>query len=133
MIIAGIVHKIKLTFKNVLLFMANRDTLLVAILFGVAISAFLLGLSANTQKSTGPKIVFTKVDIPTIDSNSDSRVLTDQGNIDKTDIFASRNGTKYYYTWCSSAGRVKPHNRVYYDTKEQAIASGKSLASSCKD
>ena len=65
MIIAGIVRKIKLISKKLLLFMGSRDTLLAIILLGVAVISFYLGSKSNGQKYSGPKIVFNKVSITT--------------------------------------------------------------------
>jgi hypothetical protein len=45
----------------------------------------------------------------------------------KSNIFASKSGKKYYYVWCASASRVKIENRVYYATKAEAEKSGKTL------
>jgi uncharacterized protein YpmB len=47
-------------------------------------------------------------------------------------IIASKNGKRYYYESCSGINRIKPENRIYFDTKEQAEAKGLTLASGCK-
>ncbi|MGE5540955.1 MAG: hypothetical protein ACM3TU_01575 [Bacillota bacterium] len=44
---------------------------------------------------------------------------------------ASKNGTKYYLPSCSSANRIKPENRVWFATVEDAEASGRTPASNC--
>ncbi|OHB25727.1 MAG: hypothetical protein A2542_01965 [Parcubacteria group bacterium RIFOXYD2_FULL_52_8] len=46
-------------------------------------------------------------------------------------IVASRNGTKYYYTWCSGASRITAKNRVYFATAALAEARGLTKASNC--
>jgi hypothetical protein len=133
MIIAGITSKIKSVGKSLLLFIAHRDTLLAIILFGVATASFVIGLKSAKDIPSGPKIIFTKVDIPQKIDNKIEGDAGEQSQEEVTDIFASRNGTKYYYAWCSSASRIKPYNRVYYSTKEEAIASGKTIASNCRE
>lgn len=45
-------------------------------------------------------------------------------------VFASRNGTKYYFDWCSS--QVKEANKIYFDGEEAALATGRTLASGCR-
>lgn len=47
-------------------------------------------------------------------------------------IGASNNGTRYYYPACSGLARIKPENRVYFDTVEEAETAGFSLAENCK-
>ena len=47
-------------------------------------------------------------------------------------IVASKNGKRYYYPNCGGINRIKPENRIYFDTKEQAEAKGLTLASGCK-
>ncbi|MGA1046697.1 MAG: hypothetical protein ACO3UU_01710 [Minisyncoccia bacterium] len=57
--------------------------------------------------------------------NTASTVATDK-------IVASKNGKRYYYPNCGGINRIKPENRIYFDTKEQAEAKGLTLASGCK-
>ncbi|MGA1049992.1 MAG: hypothetical protein ACO3TG_00705 [Minisyncoccia bacterium] len=57
--------------------------------------------------------------------NTASTVATDK-------IVASQNGKRYYYPNCGGINRIKPENRIYFDTKEQAEAKGLTLASGCK-
>lgn len=44
---------------------------------------------------------------------------------------ASKSGTKYYPKGCKSINRIKPENRIYFESKEEAEGSGLTLASSC--
>lgn len=44
---------------------------------------------------------------------------------------ASKNGTKYYFPWCSGATRIKEENKVWFDTKEAAIRAGFQAAANC--
>jgi hypothetical protein len=45
---------------------------------------------------------------------------------------ASRKGTKYHLPTCPGASQIKPENKVYFDSKEEAEAAGYSPASNCK-
>lgn len=47
-------------------------------------------------------------------------------------IGASSGGTRYYYSHCSGLARIKPENRLYFDTPEEAENAGFSLAENCK-
>lgn len=45
---------------------------------------------------------------------------------------ASKNGTKYHLTTCSSAKNISPKNKVWFDTKEEAEKAGYAPAANCK-
>ena len=47
-------------------------------------------------------------------------------------IVASKNGTKYYLPGCSGIDRIKPENRVFFDTEEQALDAGYEISKNCK-
>lgn len=44
---------------------------------------------------------------------------------------ASKNGSKYYLTTCSSASRIKQENRVYFVSVQDARAAGYEPAANC--
>lgn len=44
---------------------------------------------------------------------------------------ASKSGTKYYPIDCKSANRIKPENRVYFMTEEEASNSKLERSSTC--
>jgi hypothetical protein len=54
-------------------------------------------------------------------------------NLATGNIVASKNGKRYYYPNCGGINRIKPENRIYFETKEQAEAKGLTLASGCKE
>lgn len=47
-------------------------------------------------------------------------------------FFASTRGKKYYPANCSAGKSLKPENRIYFDTREEAEAKGYELSSSCR-
>ena len=47
-------------------------------------------------------------------------------------LVGSKNGTVYHLPWCSGAQRIKPANRVWFDSKADAEAAGYHAASNCK-
>jgi hypothetical protein len=51
--------------------------------------------------------------------------------VEEKSIVASKNGTKYYYTWCSGVNRIKDENRVYFSTTVEAEERGLEPAKSC--
>jgi methylphosphotriester-DNA--protein-cysteine methyltransferase len=44
----------------------------------------------------------------------------------------SRNSNKYHYTWCGSARRIKPNNRVVFDSVKEAKSYGYIPCKVCK-
>ena len=46
-------------------------------------------------------------------------------------VVVSKNGTKYHFSWCSSASRIKPENQIWFNTEQEAIAAGYTLAGNC--
>lgn len=49
-----------------------------------------------------------------------------------TQLVASKNGTKYYYSWCSGVGKISPANLVHFASKEEAEARGYTASATCK-
>lgn len=47
-------------------------------------------------------------------------------------VFRSKTGKIYYFTSCNSGNRVKPENRIWYNSSEEAEKAGYTLASSCQ-
>ncbi len=45
---------------------------------------------------------------------------------------ASKNSKLYHAPWCSGAQSIKEENKVWFQTKEEAEASGRTPASNCK-
>jgi hypothetical protein len=140
MIIANIQQKI----KHIGLFLARRDVLFATLLVVSSISSYALG-TYESKATTGNQVIFSDVLRPVEVSSSESESLPSVKSSSKvtgqaaavglasgkTTIFASKSGTKYYYSWCKSGNRVKLQNRVYFTSKEAAEKSGKSLAANC--
>jgi hypothetical protein len=49
----------------------------------------------------------------------------------KFQFVGSKNGTKYYPLSCKSANRIKDENKVYFNSTQEAIDGGYTLASGC--
>ena len=47
-------------------------------------------------------------------------------------IIASKNGTTYFYSWCSGISRIKPENKITFNSEQEAINSGRRKSSTCK-
>lgn len=48
------------------------------------------------------------------------------------EIIASKNGTKYYFKNCSGSNRIKPENIINFESEDDAIRAGYTLAKNCK-
>ncbi len=44
---------------------------------------------------------------------------------------ASRSGAFYHYPWCPGAAKIKEGNKIWFATKEEAVAKGYKPASNC--
>ncbi len=44
---------------------------------------------------------------------------------------ASKNGGSYHLPWCGGASRIKEENKVWFQTKEEAVAAGLVPAKNC--
>jgi hypothetical protein len=58
--------------------------------------------------------------------------LTNIPNKNGFTIVASKSGKKYHFIWCKSSQGIKPANRIYFKTEEDAKKRGLTLAASCK-
>jgi hypothetical protein len=128
-------------------FVKSVEVILVflSVLF-IAGSAYLIGkMQANNSKVSEIQIVYPDAvaikNSNSIEESSYTKPATNtQASENKTNtqksqsqIVASKNGKRYYYSNCSGVKRIKPENLIYFDTKAQAEAKGLTLASGCKE
>jgi hypothetical protein len=70
----------------------------------------------------------TKIDdTPIATKNTNSNSSTQAKGL----VVASKSGTKYYYPWCSGVSRIREENKVWFNTIEEARATGLTPASNC--
>ena len=104
----------------------NRsDLFIAAIIFFTGLSGFGLGRLSVDIKQNQPLSVIQPM------SQESSKVSPP--NSDKIDkrVMASRNGTTYYYPWCSGAKRIKEENIIWFATKEAALSAGLKASANC--
>ncbi len=58
---------------------------------------------------------------------STSPILSSKGR-----YVASKSGTAYHYPWCSGALRIKEENKIWFQTKEDAVKAGYKPAGNCE-
>ncbi len=131
-IIANIKHFIKRT-KH---FLAREDVFMSLLVIVVAVSSFFLGVRSISPQEQKPVFTFSDIDEQTKkalseNENNGNLNLHEQASGKGTAIFGSKNGRKYYFSWCSGASRVKLENRVYYASEQEAQQSGRSIAAGC--
>ena len=129
MSIHDILHKINRGMQS-----NNLTLIYILIIIIVGLCSFLLGrLSAlNGVKSTEEGISIVQTDnvsqITKNDVNPQSQAII----IGEGKYVASKNGKLYYPVNCKGANRIKPDNRVWFDTVTDAEKSGYTPSSSCK-
>ena len=112
-------HKIK-PFEN--------DLIIVIIIILVTFTAFGLYRLAELRGNKTPITIEKKTE------TGESGIL----NAEKlpaspaSGFVASKNGTKYYYPWCSGVSRIKEENKVWFSSSDEAKKAGYSPASNCK-
>jgi hypothetical protein len=76
----------------------------------------------NTDNSTQTSFKSTNTDIASsVPMQADGKTF-----------FASSKGTKYYSTSCSAGKTIKPENKVWFTTGEEAEKAGYTLSSACQ-
>lgn len=54
-----------------------------------------------------------------------------QEEVIPSEIFASRKGKTYTYSWCKGSQAILEKNKIYFTTEEEAKQSGRSLSKMC--
>lgn len=93
------------------------------ILISIVISSLLFYATYLDVKSQSKIHYIKNTDVPTIEYKE---------KISSNAIVASRNGKKYYYSWCQGVEKIKPENLVTYASEEEAKANGKELSVNCR-
>ncbi len=121
-----------------------KDIFVLLVIFLVGIGAFLLGQGSAFEKKRGGQLRITQQEeeplsaklsadnsayresvvppSPTTPTNSDARGM----------YVGARSGTTYYLPWCSGVKRIREENKVWFATKEAAIAKGYKPSTNCK-
>ncbi len=99
-------------------------------ILSVSVISFALGFHAGSQKNVPVVTVKDNLCIaPVTEASIKKGEDIAQGN---STIVASKNGSRYYFVWCSGASRIAPQNRVYFETIQEAEKKGYTMASGCK-
>jgi hypothetical protein len=92
---------------------------IVAVVILTSLISFFLGrLSILESESGGVEIYYPDI----------VEALTQ--NEGQMKVYASRNGSRYYFEWCSS--QIKESNKIFFDSESAAEKAGYTLASGCQ-
>jgi hypothetical protein len=104
-------------FKNI----DKKSLVLVVIIILTSTASFGLGrlsIIEQVRAKDGVEIIIPKLGDLKVDES-------------KFEYLASKSGTKYYPIGCKSANRIKPENRVYFNSVDEAEEEGLTLAAGC--
>jgi len=120
----------------------GQDILIVIIVILVGLGSFELGRLSKDNDSGNIKIDYPSQNLNQTENQSASPILSQNEKIIKTsatiqnlngkNFFASNKGTKYYSIGCSAGNNLKPENRIYFTSREEAEKAGYELSSGCK-
>lgn len=48
------------------------------------------------------------------------------------ELVGSKNGTKYYYSWCAGVKKISPANLIHFSSKAEAEVRGYTASATCK-
>ncbi len=121
-------------------FLGNKDIFVALVIILVAFGSFGLGRLSKLEENRELII------IEDINENSGAVAPknTEEGTAVQTNLpaaayavqagkkfVASKNGTKYYLSWCSGVSRISEANKVWFATKEEAEGRGLAPAANC--
>lgn len=110
-------------------YLSRRDVVVIIVIISVSVTSFALGYHAASQRVAPVVTVrdnLCRAPITEASIKEGEKLL--QGS---NTIVASKNGSKYYFVWCSGVSRIAAKNRVYFETVEAAEKKGYTKASGC--
>ena len=112
----------------------NKNAFLIVLMLLVSFFSFQLGRISSPPGSGPIKIqnaaiqeIFSSQNTASID---ESRGEAGDLKIDFR-VVVSKNGSRYHFLWCSGAKQIKEENKVYFNSEEEAVAAGYTLAANC--
>jgi len=103
------------------------DLFLGLIIILVAFGSFGLGRLSKIESSKTP-VQFEN----TTETSSEKVRPFPSTNATDNQLVASKNGTKYYYSWCTGVSKISPANLIHFGSKEEAEARGYTASATCK-
>lgn len=116
----------------------GRDGVLVALGLALASGSFLLGrLSIEADDKKEVSIIGAAQKVAQTEKSeqvSTSSITASIASASKQtgQYVASKSGSAYHFPWCSGARRIKEENKIYFNSKEEAVKAGYHPAANCK-
>jgi len=114
------------------------DLFLGFIMILVAFGSFGLGRLSKIEGSKTPIRIENAPKITTgtfpgeIKANTENSAFLGAQNSEATELTGSKNGSKYYYPWCTGSQKIAEANRIYFTSKTDAEARGYTPSATCK-
>lgn len=111
-----------------------RKLYLALVIILIATLAFGIGRLTGGGEKEGVKIEFEAQNataLKALDPIENSKLKIE--NSVSGSVVASRNGSKYHFSYCPGAKQIKEENKISFQSAEDAEASGYTLASNCKE
>lgn len=85
------------------------------------------GYLAGMDK-TRAKVAIFEPNLAVLEAPKDNNTIEEKpaGN-----LVASKTGTRVYFIWCSGANRIKPENKRYFGSLDEALKKGYKPAQNC--
>ncbi|HAS84728.1 MAG TPA: hypothetical protein DCS23_01485 [Candidatus Yonathbacteria bacterium] len=104
------------------------DLFLGLIIILVAFGSFGLGRLSKIEGSKTP----VRFEGTPPQSSKKGGAFSEANTATNNQLVASKNGTKYYYSWCTGVSKISPANLIYLGSKEEAEARGYTPSATCK-
>lgn len=113
------------------------DIFLGFIIILVAFGSFGLGRLSKIQGAKTPVLIENAVEASSV-SVTNKPAVSNQGasvigaTTASDQLVGSKNGTKYYFPWCSGVKNINPENLIHFASKSEAEARGYTPSTTCK-
>ena len=114
------------------------DLFLGLIIILVAFGSFGLGRLSRIEGSktpirieNAPEVTASTFSAPTTGTLAKSSPTPKTDTTD-AQLVGSKNGTKYYFSWCSGVSNILPANIIHFSSKSDAEARGYSPSATCR-
>lgn len=122
--------------KGRIALLERHDIFVVALLILVAFTSFGLGRISKNEASRDLVVIEQwfkeENNIQAGTASVSSAIPENNANNSSAIYVASKNGTKYHFTWCSGAKSISEANKIWFETPEAARAAGYTPAANCK-
>ncbi len=98
-------------------------------------SALSFGLGMLTERHSGNSRAFSIKELPLTEFADTGKLagvtLAPETLAENLQVVASKNGTRYYFTWCSGSEKLSEKNKVWFQSPQEAEANGYTVATGC--